>query len=105
MANAVLLHYGYKTQDKITHKVTCDTLIVLVLNKLKIQLFEDFEDAQKDALEIINARAESIIESYAFELAKRSRFQYNMLEETKEEKAKTSLKRAQEFSFEMKKLL
>ncbi len=105
MANAVLLHYGYKTQDKIVHKVTSDSLIVLVLNKLKKELIEDYETMQKEALEIASAKAESVIESYSMELDKRSRFQYNMLEQTKESKAQTSLKRASEFVFELKKLL
>ena len=105
MANAVLLSYGYKTQDKIAHKVTSDALIVLVLDKLKKELLEDYEAIQKDALEIVSAKAESVIESYSLELDKRSRFQYNMLEQTKEAKAQTSLKRASEFVFELKKLL
>src|SRR3989339_1846648 len=105
MANAVLLKYGYKTQDKIAHKVTSDALIVLVLDKLKKERIEDYEAIQKDALEIAGAKAESVIESYSLELDKRSRFQYNMLEQTKEAKAQTSLKRASEFVFELKKLL
>ena len=105
MANAVLLHLGYKTQDKIAHKVTSESLITLVLDKLKKELLEDYEAMQQDALEIAAAKAESVIESYSYELDKRSRFQYNMLEQTKENKAKTSLKRASEFVFEMKKLM
>ena len=105
IANAVLLHYGYKTQDKIAHKITSDALIVLVLDKLKKELLEDYESMQKDALEIAGAKAESVIESYSLELDKRSRFQYSMLEQTKENKANTSLKRASEFVFELKKLL
>src|SRR3989344_7251186 len=105
MANAVLLQYGYKTQDKIAHKVTSDALIVLVLDKLKKELLEDYEALQEDALEIASAKAESVIGSYSLELDKRSRFQYNMLEQTKENKAQTSLERASEFVFEMKKLL
>ncbi len=105
IANAVLLHYGYKTQDKIAHKVTSEALIVLVLDKLKKELLEDYETAQRDALELAGTRAESIVESYSLELDKRSRFQYNMLEQTKENKAQTSLKRASGFVFEMKKLL
>ena len=105
MANAVLLHYGYKTRDKIVHKVTSDALIVLVLDKLKKELLEGYEAIQQDALEIASAKAESVVESYALELDKRSRFQYNMLEQTKEGKAQTSLKRASEFVFELKKLL
>jgi len=105
MANAVLLHYGYKTQDRIAHKVTSDALIVLVLDRLKKELLEDYETMQKDALEIAGAKAESVIESYSLELDKRSRFQYDMLEQTKENKAQTSLKRASAFVFELKKLL
>jgi uncharacterized protein (UPF0332 family) len=105
VANAVLLQCGYKTGDKIAHKVTYDSLIVLVLDKFKDKLFLDFEDVQNDALDIMNARVESIIESYSLELNKRSTFQYNMLEETKESKARTSLIRAEEFMREMKKLL
>ncbi|MBI3051629.1 HEPN domain-containing protein [Candidatus Woesearchaeota archaeon] len=105
MANAVLLHYGYKTQDKIAHKVTSDSLIVLVLDKLRKELLEDYEAIQKDALEIASTKAESVIESYEFEMGKRSRFQYNMLEQTKENKAQTSFRRASEFVFELKKLL
>lgn len=105
IANAVLLHLGYKTQDKIAHKVTSESLIALVLDKLKKELLEDYEAMQQDALEIAAAKAESVIESYSYELDKRSRFQYNMLEQTKENKAKTSLKRASEFVFEMKKLM
>lgn len=104
-ANTVLLQYGYKTQDKIAHKVTSDALIVLVLDKLRQELLEDYESMQNDALEIAGAKAESIVESYSLELGKRSRFQYNMLEQTKESKAQTSLKRATEFIFEMKKIL
>ena len=105
IANAILLNYGYKTQDKIAHKVTNESLIVLVLDKLKKEFLEDYETIQKDALEIAGAKAESVVESYALGLDKRSRFQYNMLEQTKESKAQTSLKRASEFVFELKKLI
>lgn len=104
-ANAVLLNLGYKTQDKIVHKVTNEALIVLVLDQLKKELLEDYETIKSEALEIASIKAESILEDYESELSKRSKFQYNMLEETKEVKAKTSIKRANEFVFEMKKLL
>lgn len=105
IANAVLLHYGYKTQDKIAHKVTNEALIALVLDKLKKELLEDYENIQEDALEIASIKAEYLLESYSFELNKRSRFQYNMLEETKKTKAQTSLTRSSEFVFELKKLM
>ncbi|MDP2926427.1 MAG: HEPN domain-containing protein [Nanoarchaeota archaeon] len=105
IANAVILKLGYKTSYKIVHKVTSDALIVLVLDKLKKELLEEYEQIRDDALEIASARAEEIIKNYENELDKRSRFQYNMSEEAKENKARTSLNRAKEFVFEMKKIL
>ncbi len=42
---------------------------------------------------------------YTQEMDKRSRFQYDMTETIQEQKARTSLKRAREFMFEMKKML
>lgn len=36
IANAVLLELGYKTGDRVVHKVTNDALIVLVTNKLNL---------------------------------------------------------------------
>jgi len=105
IANAVLLSWGYKTQDKIVHKVTNTALIVLVLDKLKKELLENYEEIQNDAMEIASTKAEEIIEGYEQERVKRSSLQYNMTDEVKETKASTSLKRAKEFVFEMKKLL
>ncbi|MBR9704293.1 HEPN domain-containing protein [Candidatus Pacearchaeota archaeon] len=105
IANAVLLKMGYKTSHKIVHKVTSDSLIVLVLNKLKKGLLEEYENIRDDALEISSMKAEYIINSYYNELEKRSRFQYEMSEEIKKKKAETSLERAKEFVFEMRKLL
>lgn len=105
IANAVLLKLGYKISYKIVHKVTNDALIVLVMNKLKKELLEEYEKIMDDALEIASAKAENIIENYNFEMDKRSKFQYEMSEEIKLEKAKTSFARAKEFVFEMRKLL
>ena len=42
IANAVLLELGYKTGDKIVHKVTNDALIVLVTDKIKKGLLEEY---------------------------------------------------------------
>ena len=50
-------------------------------------------------------KSDEIIALYGLELDKRSRFQYNMAESIQEQKANTSLKRARQFMFEMKKLL
>ena len=105
IANAVLLNLGYKTGDKIVHKVTSDALIVLVMDKIKKGLLEGYEDAKEDALEIASIRSEELMSFYALEMDKRSRFQYNMTESIQEQKARTSLKRAREFMLEMQKLL
>ncbi|MDD4878452.1 MAG: hypothetical protein PHO02_05455 [Candidatus Nanoarchaeia archaeon] len=105
IANAVLLELGYKTGDKIVHKVTNDALIVLVTDKIKKGLLEDYEDAKQDALEIASIKSDEIIELYSLEMGKRSRFQYNMALSVQEQKANTSLQRARVFMLEMKKLL
>lgn len=105
IANAVLLNLGYKTGDKIAHKVTNDALIFLVINKIKNGLMEEYENAKDDALEIASIKSDEIIGLYGLELNKRSRFQYNMTESIQKQKANTSLKRAREFMLEMKKLL
>ena len=105
IANAVLLELGYKTSSKVVHKVTNDALIVLVTDKIKKGLLEEYETAKKDALEIASIKSDEIIGLYTLELDKRSRFQYDMAESIREQKANTSLKRAKEFMLEMKKLL
>jgi len=105
IANAVLLHLGYKTGRKIVHKVTSDALIVLVLHKLKKELIEEYENIRDDALEIASMKSEELLKNYELELDKRSKFQYNMILKVQEQMARTSVKRAMEFVLEMKKLL
>ncbi len=105
IANAVLLSIGYKVGEKISHKVTADALIVFVRDKLKKDLIEEYENVRENALELISSKADSILQSLDFEREKRSKFQYQMDEKAKKSKAVTSLERAKEFSFELKKLL
>ena len=105
IANAVLLELGYKTGDKIVHKVTNEALIVLVMDKIKKGLIEEYENAKEDALEIASIKSDEIIALYGLEMDKRSKFQYNMAESIQEQKANTSFKRAKQFMLEMKKLL
>jgi len=105
LAKAVLYILKYKVGDKISHKVTADALIVFVRNKLKASLIESYEEAKEEAFEISGQRADEILESFDQERVKRSIFQYSMTEEARKAKAETSLKRAKEFNFEMKKLL
>ena len=105
IANAVLLKLGYKVGDKISHKVTADALIVFVRNKLTKNLLQEYEDTKEDALELMSQRADLLLKSLDYEREKRSKFQYQMDEQAKRGKAVTSLERAKEFVFEMKKLL
>lgn len=101
IANAVIYSLGYKTGHKIAHKVTADALIVFARGKLKDALLENFESEKEQALAI----SDSQMENFDFERTKRARFQYETTEEIKVSKAETSLKRAEEFSLEMEKLL
>ncbi|HIH25838.1 MAG TPA: hypothetical protein HA226_03660 [Nanoarchaeota archaeon] len=105
ISNAVLLNLGYKIGDKISHKVTSDALIVFARNKLNKKFLEEYEDSQQDALELISQKTDDLLKSIEYEREKRSKFQYQMDETIKKEKALTSLERAKEFVFEMKKLL
>jgi uncharacterized protein (UPF0332 family) len=66
---------------------------------------EEYENVQKDALELISQKADQLLKSLDEEREKRSKFQYQMDEQAKRGKAITSLERAKGFVFEMKKLL
>lgn len=105
VANAVLLKLGYKVGEKVSHKVTADAIVVFVRNKLTKSLLEEYENMQADALELMSQRADNLLQSLDAEREKRSKFQYQMDEQAQRAKAVTSLERAKEFVFEMKKLL
>ena len=61
--------------------------------------------ARNEALKLTKIKTDEIIEAFDLERTKRSRFQYKMSETVKMSKAKTSLKRAKNFVFELEKLL
>lgn len=103
VANAVLLRLSYKVGDKIPHKITSDALIVFARNKLKSSLIEEYEEAQSEVLAGI--KADTLLDEFDKERAKRSMFQYETTEVEKHSKAKTSLQRAKNFLFEMEKML
>jgi len=105
ISNALLLKIGYKVGDKISHKVTSDALIVFIRNKLRKEFIEEYEAIKEDALELMSSKTDSLLQSLDFEREKRSKFQYRMDEQIKKSKASTSLERAKQFVFELKKLL
>ncbi len=101
ISNAMIYTLGYKVGPKVAHKVTSDALIVLVRNKLKDHLIEDYELASNEALTL----SDNLLQNYDLERVKRSAFQYESTDEIKRAKAKTSLERAEQFSMEMEKLI
>ncbi|MBU0757726.1 MAG: hypothetical protein KKF44_06670 [Nanoarchaeota archaeon] len=105
IANAVLLSVGYKVGEKIAHKVTADSLIHLLRNKLTVSILENYEDTQEEALSLAGIKADNLIQSFDYERVKRSNIQYNTLDFIKRSKAVTSIDRAKEFKFEIEKLL
>ncbi len=105
IANAVLYKLGFKVGPRIAHRVSADSLIVYVRNKLKISLIEDYEEAKEEALELAGLKTDELLQSFDYERIKESRFQYETTEEIKQSKAKTSFQRAKEFIFEMEKLI
>src|SRR3989338_184655 len=103
VANAVLFKIGYKIGDQTPHKITSDALIVFVRNKLKKRLLEEYEEARNEALPGI--KADTLIEEFDKERAKRGTIQYETTSTERQAKAKTSLLREKTFLFEMEKLL
>src|SRR3989344_4297298 len=63
IANAVLLHAGYKVGEKISHKVTADALIVFIRNRLKKRLLESYEETKEEALELLSQRVDALLQS------------------------------------------
>lgn len=99
IANAVLYKKGFKIGSKVAHKVTSDALIVLIRNKLKDSFIESYEVSSNEAL----ALSDNLLKNFNNERLKRSLFQYETTKEIKQ--AKTSLRRAKEFSAQMEKLI
>ncbi len=102
IANAIINKKGWDCGDKNVHKVTADLLIVLLREDVK-KLIIDYQELMDEAL--VNIKTNEIIFSFERERKKRGDFQYDMTSEIKHSKALTSLKRAQNFYFEMLKLL
>ncbi|MFT7616194.1 MAG: hypothetical protein ACI8Y7_001023 [Candidatus Woesearchaeota archaeon] len=101
IASAYVYNRGYKAQHRIVHKVINDALIVLAKKELENKYLQEYEEEKEQALAI----AQSTLESIEHERVKRSTFQYEMSEELKKVKAKTSLNRAKEFVSVFRELL
>ena len=114
-ATAILAKQGIRATGQIVHKVTADALIhFFVSNEKLAKLLEQYEEAQAVGLELVGReelmkrmqkKADELIISYEGERKKRSKFQYDIGVQAKRGYAQTSLQRARDFVFEIKKLL
>lgn len=93
-ACAYLYKLGYKPGDEIVHQVVNESLIVQTRHKIKNYLLENYSEEKDKALSMVD----SYLLNYERERGKRASFQYQTTEEIKENKAKTSLERAKEFT-------
>ncbi len=104
VSNAVLNQLGFKVGEKMSHRITADALIVLVRDKLKTHLLQDFDEA-KDEYTEFDSLTDEIIELYNLEHKKRLNSQYVMGHEARVTKSSTSLDRAKQFDLELQKLI
>ncbi len=114
-ATAILAKQGIRATGQIVHKVTADALIHFFASNEKLaKLLEQYEEAQTVGLELVGReelmkrmqkKADELIISYEGERKKRSKFQYDIGVQAKRGYAQTSLQRARDFVFEIRKLL
>ena len=114
-ATAILAKQGIRATGQIVHKVTADALIHFFASNEKLaKLLEQYEEAQTVGLELVGReelmkrmqkKADELIISYEGERKKRSKFQYDIGVQAKRGYAQTSLERARNFVFEIRKLL
>lgn len=114
-ATAMLAKQGIRATGQIVHKVTADALIHFFASNEKLaKLLEQYEEAQTVGLELVGReelmkkmqkKADELIISYEGERKKRSKFQYDIGVQAKKGYAQTSLQRAKDFVFEIRKLL
>ncbi|MFT4311374.1 MAG: HEPN domain-containing protein [Candidatus Woesearchaeota archaeon] len=93
IACAYIYKLGYKPGHQIVHKVVNETLITKARHSIKKHILENYSLEKQNALQIVD----TYLTNYEKEKTKRSTFQYQTTEKIKENKAKTSLKRAKEF--------
>jgi len=114
-ATAILVKQGIRTTGQIVHKVTADVLIHFFGSNEKLaKLLEQYEEAQAVGLELVGRedlmkrmqkKADELIIAYEGERKKRSKFQYDIGVQAKKGYAQTSLERAKDFVFEIRKLV
>lgn len=111
-ATALLAHFGHKIrEERSIHKLTYHALVYYFLvddNKLQKHFVEQYQDAYEEAEELLRIseeKAVSLVTSFDFEREKRRKYTYEMGEIAEQNKAKTSLSRAESFLLEVRKIL
>jgi uncharacterized protein (UPF0332 family) len=114
-ATAILAKQGIRATGQIVHKVTADALIHFFGSNEKLaKLLEQYEEAQAVGLELVGReelikrmqkKVDELIIAYEGERKKRSKFQYDIGVQAKKGYAQTSLERAKDFVFEIRKLV
>ena len=111
-AISLLAHFGKRIKlEQGIHKAVYHALIYYFLDndkKLTKHIIEQYQQMGKDAgalLQIAEFKAKEKIEQVKFELDKRKEFTYEMGKTAEENKANTSIKRAEEFLTLVKEML
>ena len=109
---SLLAFFNHQINEKKgIHKLTYHALVYYFLiddNKLQKHFIEEYQDAYVEAeelLKISESKAFSMLQDFDFEMAKRKRFTYEMGEIAELNKARTSVKRANEFLIEARKII
>lgn len=106
---ALLENSGIEFKSDLSiHALTFDALIYYFYKTKKLQksLIKLFIEAQEEAAEILGKEtADELISNYFYEKRKRAKLTYETGELAMQNKAKTSVKRAEQFNREIKKIL
>ena len=111
-ATSLLAHYNHKIdQEQGIHKLTFHALVYYFLvddNKLEKYFIEEYEDAYEDAEQLLQTsqdKANELVKNLDFEREKRTKFTYEIGKVAEKNKAQTSVKRADEFLLEIRKII
>lgn len=111
-ATSLLAHFNRRIDSEVgVHKLTYHALVYYFLiddNKLQKHFIEQYKESYEDAeqlLQISEEKAIEMLENFSFEHVKRGRYTYDVGVVAERNKAKTSLKRAEEFLLEVRQIL
>jgi len=111
-ATALLAHFMHKIDgEQGIHKLTSHALLyyfILDDNKLQKHFIEEYQDTYKEAeqlLQLSEQKALEMVQDFDFEQQKRKIFTYEMGKIAEQQKARTSLQRAENFLMEVRKII